>query len=104
VTHARTRRSVSLCLALIHNFGSAIGAKVAGLLLGIFMRGWLSRTIVLTATVTATAASCLIGAVSFAVDVDVPWFVASAVCAPIILGGILLVPRVRQTLAPLAAS
>jgi O-antigen/teichoic acid export membrane protein len=84
--------------------GKLCGDVVTAVSASIIMRRLLSRTIVLTAFVSATAAGCLIAAVAFAVNVDVPWFVASGVFAPVILAGILLVPRVRRTLAPLGAS
>jgi O-antigen/teichoic acid export membrane protein len=83
--------------------GKLCGDVVTAVSAGIIMRGLLSRTIVLTAAVSVTAAVCLIAAVAFAVDVAVPWFVAVGVCAPLVLGCILLVPRVRRTLAPLGA-
>src|SRR6185312_8094220 len=42
---ARGRSSSSSFIALFHNVGSAIGAKVAGLLLGIVAYGLLARTV-----------------------------------------------------------
>jgi O-antigen/teichoic acid export membrane protein len=85
-------------------FGKVCGDVVTSVSAAIIMRKVLSRSTLVMVTVAAAAAACLIGAVSFAVDIDVPWFVASGVAAPVILGAILLVPRVRQMLAPLAAS
>lgn len=85
-------------------FGKLCGDVVTSVSAAIIMRKVLSRTPLVMVTVAAVAAACLIGAVSFAVDIDVPWFVASGVGAPVILAAILLVPRVRQMLAPLAAS
>jgi O-antigen/teichoic acid export membrane protein len=85
-------------------FGKVCGDVVTSVSAAIIMRKVLSRSTLVMVTVAAAAAACLIAAVSFAVDIDVPWFVASGVAAPVILGAILLVPRVRQMLAPLAAS
>ena len=85
-------------------FGKLCGDVVTSVSAGIIMRGLLSRSIVVTAIVAVVAAACLIAAVGFAVVVAVPWFVAVGVCAPILLGGVLLVPRVRRSLAPLGAS
>jgi O-antigen/teichoic acid export membrane protein len=84
--------------------GKLCGDVVTSVSAGIIMRGLLSRTIVLTAIVSAAAAACLIAAVALAVDVAVPWFVAVGVGVPIVLAGLLLVPRVRRTLAPLGAA
>jgi stage V sporulation protein B len=70
----------------------------------VIMRKLLGGSMILTLIVSMAAAACLIVAVDFAIGVvDVPWFVASAVCTPIILGSMLLLPRVRQILAPLGA-
>jgi O-antigen/teichoic acid export membrane protein len=85
-------------------FGKLCGDVVTSVSAGIIMRRLLSRTIVLTVIVAVAAAACLIAAVGFALDAAVPWFIAVGVCAPILLGGVLLVPRVRQTLAPLGAA
>jgi len=85
-------------------FGKLCGDVVTSVSAAIIMRKVLSRSTLVMVTVSAASAACLIGAVSFAVDVDIPWFVASGIGAPVILGVVLLVPRVRQMLAPLAAS
>jgi O-antigen/teichoic acid export membrane protein len=85
-------------------FGKLCGDVVTSVSAAIIVRKLLSRTTLVMVTVSAVAAACLIGAVSFAVNIDVPWFVASGIGAPLILAAILLVPRVRQMLAPLAAS
>jgi len=85
-------------------FGKLCGDVVTSVSAAIIMRRVLSRNTLVMVIASAAAAACLIGALSFAVNVDVPWFVASGVGAPIILAGLLLVPRVRQMLAPLAAS
>lgn len=85
-------------------FGKLCGDIVTSVSAAIIMRKVLSRTIVMMVTVSAAAAACLICTVSFAVDIDVPWFVASGIGVPVILGAFLLLPRVRRMLAPLAAS
>ena len=84
--------------------GKLCGDVVTTLGACVVMRKFLRGSMVLTVMVSMTAAACLIVAVDFAVGVDVPWFVASAVGAPIVLGGLLLLPRMRQILAPLGAS
>ena len=85
-------------------FGKLCGDVVTAVAAGVIMRSQLSRTLILTAVVSLTAAVCLIAAVELAVSIDIPWFVASAICAPLVLGAVLLVPRVRRSLAPLGAN
>ena len=84
--------------------GKLCGDVVTTLGACVVMRKSLRGSMVVTVLVSAAAAACLMVAVDFAIGVDVPWFVASAVCAPLIFGSILLLPRVRQILAPLGAS
>ncbi len=84
--------------------GKLCGDVVTSVAAGVIMRSHLSRTILVTASVSIAAAALLIAAVAFAVDISVPWFIASAVCGPLALIVVLLVPRVRRNLAPLGAS
>ncbi len=84
--------------------GKLCGDVVTSVAAGVIMRRHLSPTILVTAVVSVTAAACLIAAVALALDVSVPWFVASAVCGPLALLVVLLIPRVRRNLAPLGAS
>jgi O-antigen/teichoic acid export membrane protein len=85
-------------------FGKLCGDLVTSVSAAVIMRKVISRRIIVMASVSAVAAACLIATVDYAVEADIPWFVAIGVAGPLILGAILLVPRVRQMLAPLAAS
>lgn len=83
--------------------GKLCGDVVTSVAAGVIMRKQLSKTILVTVTAAVTAAACLIAAVAFAVNIEIPWFIASAVCGPLVLAAVLLVPRVRQSLAALGS-
>ena len=93
-------------LILIPRFGimgAAVG-RLVGDLVTLAVAAWSLREHLRSgalrlASIGVLAGMCLMGSLELAALISVPWFVGLALCGPLVLGGVLLLPRVRSELA-----
>ena len=93
-------------LILIPRFGlmgAAVG-RLVGDMVTLAVAAWSLRAhlrpaVLGFAAIGVLAGVCLIGVLEFTAQMSVPWFVALALSGPVVLGCVLLMPRVRSELA-----
>ena len=84
-------------------FGRLIGDVVTLAVAAWSLRKHLRPVVLWFVAIGILAGLCLIAGLEFTVQMRVPWFAALVVCGPVVLGCVLLLPRVRSQLTLLIA-